>query len=244
MKSKIFLSITGFVFIAALYAQSGYAVEDHLDEELQVKKENPASHPEGGKLIHPVTGEKLDPEEGYYRDPKTGEMMDEFDLILRLGESENGCINCHYNKEEYEELTLNWDASRHSKNKVTCTKCHGGNLVSKNIKTAKKEGTNFKTVGTSLLKLKMPELAEKAFEYCGQCHGTIFRDWRAGIHGKRTGFWNGEKEYWVCLKCHNSHNPKFQKLKPDSPPIKPTDIKFRKAHLKKESPKEKNEEKH
>jgi len=59
------------------------------------------------------------------------------------------------------------------------------------------------------------------FELCGQCHGTIYRDWRVGIHGKRTGDWNGEKRYWVCVNCHNPHKPKFGQLTPEPPPDKP-----------------------
>jgi len=59
------------------------------------------------------------------------------------------------------------------------------------------------------------------FELCGQCHGTIYRDWRVGIHGKRTGDWNGEKRYWVCVDCHDPHNPKFKPIAPQPPPDRP-----------------------
>ena len=51
---------------------------------------------------------------------------------------------------------------------------------------------------------------EESYYLCGQCHGTIFRDWKAGIHGKRTGEWNGRKQYRLCVHCHNPHNPKIQ----------------------------------
>lgn len=68
---------------------------------------------------------------------------------------------------------------------------------------------------------------EKSYYLCGQCHGIIFRGWRAGIHGKRTGMWNGKKEYYVCVHCHNPHQPRFKPLKPLPPPISPEDIKYR-----------------
>ena len=29
---------------------------------------------------------------------------------------------------------------------------------------------------------------------CGQCHGTNYRDWKAGIHGKRIGYFSGRAE--------------------------------------------------
>jgi hypothetical protein len=59
---------------------------------------------------------------------------------------------------------------------------------------------------------------------CGQCHGPTLRDWKAGEHGKRTGSWSGEKQYFLCVSCHNPHAPKFQPLKPLPPPTRPRDI--------------------
>ena len=69
---------------------------------------------------------------------------------------------------------------------------------------------------------------EESYNLCGQCHGTIFRDWKAGIHGKRTGEWNGKKQYRLCVHCHNPHNPKFKPLKPMPPPDNPLEIKYKK----------------
>jgi len=69
---------------------------------------------------------------------------------------------------------------------------------------------------------------EESYNLCGQCHGTIFRDWKAGIHGKRTGEWNGKKQYRLCVHCHNPHSPKFKPLKPMPPPDNPLEIKYRK----------------
>ena len=69
---------------------------------------------------------------------------------------------------------------------------------------------------------------EESYNLCGQCHGTIFRDWKAGIHGKRTGEWNGRKQYRLCVNCHNPHNPRFKPIKPMPPPNNPLEIKYRK----------------
>jgi hypothetical protein len=69
---------------------------------------------------------------------------------------------------------------------------------------------------------------EESYYLCGQCHGTIFRDWKAGIHGKRTGEWNGKKQYRLCVHCHNPHNPRFKPLKPMPPPNNPLEIQYRK----------------
>jgi hypothetical protein len=61
----------------------------------------------------------------------------------------------------------------------------------------------------------------ESYKLCGQCHGDKYRDWRVGIHGKRTGMWNGQKTYYLCVNCHNPHNPRFKALKPEPPPIRP-----------------------
>jgi len=63
---------------------------------------------------------------------------------------------------------------------------------------------------------------EESYKLCGQCHGDKFRDWRAGVHGRRTGLWNGEKSYLLCVHCHDSHSPKFKPLQPLPPPPRPT----------------------
>jgi hypothetical protein len=62
---------------------------------------------------------------------------------------------------------------------------------------------------------------EESYLLCGKCHGTKYRDWRYGIHGKRTGFWNGEKTYFRCVTCHDPHSPKFKPIAPLPPPMKP-----------------------
>jgi hypothetical protein len=66
---------------------------------------------------------------------------------------------------------------------------------------------------------------EESYNLCGQCHGTVLRDWKIGIHGKRTGMWNGEKQYLLCVNCHWPHAPRFKPLKPMPPPVPPSDIK-------------------
>ena len=62
---------------------------------------------------------------------------------------------------------------------------------------------------------------DESYRLCGQCHGTIYRDWRQGIHGRREGYWNGAKSYLLCAHCHNPHAPRFQPIKPLPPPVRP-----------------------
>ena len=63
---------------------------------------------------------------------------------------------------------------------------------------------------------------DEAYRVCGQCHGEKLRDWRAGVHGRRTGDWNGHKKYLLCANCHNPHQPRFKAIDPKPAPQRPT----------------------
>jgi hypothetical protein len=63
---------------------------------------------------------------------------------------------------------------------------------------------------------------DESYRLCGQCHGEKYRDWRAGVHGRRSGQWNGHKSYLLCAHCHNPHQPHFQPIVPKPAPKRPT----------------------
>jgi Doubled CXXCH motif (Paired_CXXCH_1) len=63
---------------------------------------------------------------------------------------------------------------------------------------------------------------EESYRLCGQCHGEKYRDWRAGVHGRRIGNWNGAKSYLLCVHCHSPHQPRFHALAPKPAPRPPT----------------------
>jgi hypothetical protein len=100
--------------------------------------------------------------------------------------------------EYHTEIVLHHSAER------WCTDCH--NLLNRDK-----------------LRLVSGELIDftESYRLCGQCHGDKFRDWKVGVHGKRTGYWNGDKQYLLCVHCHNPHDPKFKPLKPMPPPNRP-----------------------
>lgn len=60
----------------------------------------------------------------------------------------------------------------------------------------------------------------ESYTLCAQCHGTKFRDWKAGEHGRRTGSWSGTKQYLLCVHCHDPHSPKFKSMEPMPPPLR------------------------
>lgn len=66
----------------------------------------------------------------------------------------------------------------------------------------------------------------ESYRLCGQCHGPKLRDWKLGLHGKRTGMWDGKKSYLLCVHCHQDpHRPRPPPMRPDPPPARPEDIK-------------------
>ncbi|MEK6623806.1 MAG: hypothetical protein AABY86_02480 [Bdellovibrionota bacterium] len=73
------------------------------------------------------------------------------------------------------------------------------------------------------LRLASGKLVDFSQSYllCGQCHGPTYRDWKAGVHGKRSGSWNGTKSYYLCVHCHNPHSPRVKKVVPFPAPPAP-----------------------
>jgi len=52
---------------------------------------------------------------------------------------------------------------------------------------------------------------------CSQCHGTTYRDWQRGMHGKTMGSWetgSAEKQRLTCPQCHDPHAPAFPPYEP------------------------------
>ncbi len=122
------------------------------------------------------------------------------------------CSSCHDPKEppntQRRELTMAHDTIvlRHDEKHRWCLDCH--DAANRDVLHLA-NGTTVKF--------------EESYRLCGQCHGDKYRDWRAGVHGRRTGQWkwNGEKKYLLCVHCHDSHAPHFQPKEPLPPPLRP-----------------------
>jgi hypothetical protein len=118
------------------------------------------------------------------------------------------CSECHASfppNPERRELTMHSDiVLHHDEEHRWCLDCHDPNDRDK-LHLASGEQVPF----------------TESYRLCGQCHGTQYRDWRSGIHGKRTGYWDGPKRYLLCVHCHSPHSPRFAPLQPLPPPIRP-----------------------
>ncbi len=52
---------------------------------------------------------------------------------------------------------------------------------------------------------------------CSQCHGTVYRDWQEGTHGKTMGSWDetsGKQHRLNCNDCHDPHAPAYKPIEP------------------------------
>jgi hypothetical protein len=70
---------------------------------------------------------------------------------------------------------------------------------------------------------------DEYYRVCEQCHRKVYRKWKMGVHGKRTGYWNGTKEHMHCAQCHNPHDPPFKPLKPMPAPRTPLKARIMKS---------------
>lgn len=122
------------------------------------------------------------------------------------------CSQCHSSMKPNPQRRILTDyheniVLHHAEGERWCTDCH--NLLDRDK-----------------LRLVSGELIDfsESYRLCGQCHGDKYRDWKVGIHGKRTGYWNGDKQYLLCVHCHNPHDPKFKPIKPLPPPVRPGSV--------------------
>jgi hypothetical protein len=120
-----------------------------------------------------------------------------------------------------------------------CSNCHAGLPVNTKKRELKDEHTSIKLhhaeevkwcfdchnpPNRDKLRLVDGETIDftESYRLCAQCHGIVYRNWKAGIHGKRVGYFaGGKRTYFLCVSCHNPHDPKFKPLKPEPPPIRP-----------------------
>ncbi len=122
-----------------------------------------------------------------------------------------------------------------------CSSCHATIEVNRKKRVLKEEHADIKlhhaetmrwcldchdATNRDKLRLYNGELINftESYRLCGECHGPQYVDWKAGVHGKRTGYFmgSGKRTYYLCAHCHDPHEPRFKPLKPEPPPSLPT----------------------
>ena len=79
---------------------------------------------------------------------------------------------------------------------------------------------------------------EESWRLCTRCHREKLPDWRAGVHGKRTGQWLGSKEYRTCVACHRPHSPNTGQLEPKPRPPRASEIHLSAIAAQEEAPRD------
>jgi len=131
------------------------------------------------------------------------------------------CMECH------KLFVAKWHYDRPMAEHRDVTLAHGNNRFCLNCHHATNRNAFVDYDGGEIAQADVVTL-------CAKCHGTIYRDWQAGVHGRSNGYWNavlGPKTKLRCIQCHDPHNPKFQPM----PPLAPLRYPVRAAHPPTES---------
>ena len=66
---------------------------------------------------------------------------------------------------------------------------------------------------------------KESYKLCGQCHGPKLSDWKAGIHGRRTGSGTGKRNIFCAPTATIPIRQDLEKMKPEPAPKRPGKIK-------------------
>ena len=94
---------------------------------------------------------------------------------------------------------------------------HGNNRFCLNCHSAKNHNVFVDYDGSEIKQQDVVQL-------CARCHGTTYRDWQHGAHGRMNGHWDktkGEQTQLRCIQCHDPHDPAYKPIEtlraPDYP---------------------------
>lgn len=145
-----------------------------------------------------------DPADGPFAKPAPVALMDRCVACHTSKGAPEACTACHTATTEKAHAGI---VLRHAEEQRGCLDCHDEDDRDR-LRLA--NGT--------------PVAFDESYRLCGQCHGTQFRDWRVGLHGKRTGSWSGRREYRLCVHCHSPHAPRFPPMTPVARPARPEEV--------------------
>jgi hypothetical protein len=135
--------------------------------------------------------------------------------LVRMGWTYN-CMECH------KLLPARWHYDRPMAEHRDLKLEHGNNRFCLNCHHPTNRNAFVDYDGSEIAQAEVVQL-------CAKCHGPIYRDWQAGVHGRSNGYWDarqGSKTKLRCIQCHDPHQPKFKPM----PPLPPLTYPRRAAH--------------
>lgn len=126
--------------------------------------------------------------------------------LLRNGWTYN-CMECH------RLLQARWQYDRPLNEHKDVVLDHGNNRFCLNCHHSGNRNAFADYDGSEIPEADVVQL-------CAKCHGTIHRDWKAGVHGRKNGYWDrskGPASQLRCIQCHDPHSPKFKPMTPLAP---------------------------
>lgn len=126
--------------------------------------------------------------------------------LVRMGWTYN-CMECH------QLLPARWHYDRPLNEHQDIRLDHGNNRFCLNCHHPANRNAFVDYDGSEIPQAEVVQL-------CGKCHGTTYRDWQAGVHGRQNGAWDkrlGTRTRLRCIQCHDPHAPQFPSMKPMAP---------------------------
>jgi hypothetical protein len=127
------------------------------------------------------------------------------------------CADCHDEEDRdtgppRRELEFEHEETKLAHGNLWCLHCHDSD-----------DPNRLRLADASLIEF------EDSWKLCTQCHGKKLPEWRAGVHGKVTGHWRGDREYVTCVACHEPHSPPTEPIEAEPKPKRPEEIFLRTA---------------
>jgi len=125
------------------------------------------------------------------------------DAVTMIEGFNRNCMDCHElidSKPRSSDLLQHEDIHMAHGLNARCVNCHDPKNRDKLIL---RDGTS---VGFS-----------QSVMLCAQCHGTTYRLWQRGVHGKTLGHWDkskGTSKKLLCVECHDPHSPRYAPITP------------------------------
>lgn len=136
---------------------------------------------------------------------------------IKVAGLEQSCNGCHqiFHSESPSGATINYHTETSLSHGLNnrCANCHD---------TDNRERLTLRD-GTTVPFSQTPQL-------CAQCHGTVYRDWEKGMHGKTLGSWMTDSAAQLRLSCNECHNPHSPKYEPYSPMPGPNTLRMGPQH--------------